>query len=210
MNTENWPIWIFPIIWLAMAILAVAYTSFGERFLHKELMHKKAKIFGFVFEYPFIAHTLVHHQKFRADESYCLDTHEHPEADAATIPMKWWNGPAIVFMTTATFPLDVALITGMWSFVYIFAAVGLAYYGLYEWSHWCMHKPLAYKKRFIERYPFRGKIFLYLNKHHNLHHLHMHKHFNVVCPLADLVLGTYIPESKRTPPVATAQTSNRA
>jgi len=35
-----------------------------------------------------------------------------------------------------------------------------------------------------------------LNGHHLLHHRYMHKNFNVVFPLADLILGTLMPRSK--------------
>ena len=46
-----------------------------------------------------------------------------------------------------------------------------------------MHLP---KQRRIEK----GRLFRLLNGHHILHHRYMHKNFNVVLPLADLLLGT--------------------
>ena len=64
-----------------------------------------------------------------------------------------------------------------------------AYYGTYEYIHWCMHLP---KARRVER----SWIFHRLNGHHLLHHRYMHKNFNVVCPLADLCMGTLILRSK--------------
>ncbi len=39
-------------------------------------------------------------------------------------------------------------------------------------------------------------IFQRLNGHHLLHHRYMHKNFNVVFPLADLVLGTLMLRAK--------------
>jgi hypothetical protein len=63
------------------------------------------------------------------------------------------------------------------------------YYAAYEYMHWCMHLP---KKRHVER----SWIFYRLNGHHLLHHRYMHKNFNVVLPLADLLLGTLLLRSK--------------
>jgi sterol desaturase/sphingolipid hydroxylase (fatty acid hydroxylase superfamily) len=63
------------------------------------------------------------------------------------------------------------------------------YYAAYEYMHWCMHLP---NRRHVER----SKIFFRLNGHHLLHHRYMHKNFNVVLPLADLLLGTLLLRSK--------------
>ena len=52
-----------------------------------------------------------------------------------------------------------------------------------------MHLP---KKRHVEQ----SWIFYRLNGHHLLHHRYMHKNFNVVMPLADLLLGTLMLRSK--------------
>jgi sterol desaturase/sphingolipid hydroxylase (fatty acid hydroxylase superfamily) len=52
-----------------------------------------------------------------------------------------------------------------------------------------MHLP---KKRRVEQ----SWIYFRLNGHHLLHHRYMHKNFNVVLPLADLMLGTLLLRSK--------------
>jgi sterol desaturase/sphingolipid hydroxylase (fatty acid hydroxylase superfamily) len=52
-----------------------------------------------------------------------------------------------------------------------------------------MHLP---KQRRLEK----GRLFQRLNGHHVLHHRYMHKNFNVVLPIADLVLGTLLLRSK--------------
>ena len=62
------------------------------------------------------------------------------------------------------------------------------YYGLYEYLHWCVHN-LAGRR--IER----TRIFRYLDANHRLHHARWCINFNVVCPLADIVFGTYRPTS---------------
>jgi sterol desaturase/sphingolipid hydroxylase (fatty acid hydroxylase superfamily) len=78
------------------------------------------------------------------------------------------------------------------------AAFG-GYYGAYEYLHWCMHLP---RERRVER----SGLFFRLNGHHLLHHRYMGKNFNVVCPLADLCLGTLLLRS----PVAFAQATGPA
>jgi hypothetical protein len=64
-----------------------------------------------------------------------------------------------------------------------------AYYAAYEYMHWCMHLP---KRRHVER----SGIFFRLNGDHLPHHRNMNRNFNVVMPLADLLLGTLLLRSK--------------
>jgi hypothetical protein len=131
----------------------------------------------FNFRYPFEAHALVHHHTFKSDHTY----HLIHDQDKKTIPMAWWNGPVLIFIgVTPVFALLTPL--GRWD-----AALGTllafcAYYGAYEYMHWCMHLP---KARRVER----SWIFHRLNGHHLLHHRYMHKNFNVVMPFADLCLA---------------------
>lgn len=161
-------------------VAAVVFASFFEWTLHRYVMHRPMK--GFT--YPFRTHTLVHHHVFRADHTY----HLIDEKDKWTIPMAWWNGPVIVLICSIPF-VSVAWLTSHWG---IAAGAPLAcalYFAAYEYMHWCMHLP---RKRNIER----SGIFFRLNGHHILHHRYMHKNFNVVLPLADLLLGTLLLRSK--------------
>jgi hypothetical protein len=164
----------------------VIYACSCEWTLHRYFMHRP--FFGF--RYPFEAHSLVHHQVFKSDVTY----HVQREADKKTIPMKYWNGPAIVAVCAIPM-VFLSWLLGMWSIVGIVALVSLAYYGAYEYMHWCMHLPLP-KRRVVESWPVIGWIFYRLNGHHLLHHRYMHKNYNVVLPLADLCLGTLILRSK--------------
>lgn len=135
-------------------------------------------------QYPFQTHAVVHHHVFKADHTY----HLIREADKETIPMAWWNGPAIVAIgmlpvLAVTLPLhrgDFA-IGALLSFILYFCA--------YEYMHWCMHLP---KARRVEK----SWVFYRLNGHHLLHHRYMHKNFNVVLPVADFCLGTLLLRSK--------------
>ena len=132
------------------------------------------------FRYPFEAHALIHHRVFRADETYHLINAK----DAKTIPMAWWNGPVLVAVGILPF-VAVAGWIGHWWFLAGGLVACAGYYGTYEYIHWCMHLP---RKRNLER----SGIFFRLNGHHLLHHRYMGKNFNVVLPLADLLLGTLL------------------
>ncbi|HXT11860.1 MAG TPA: fatty acid hydroxylase [Candidatus Angelobacter sp.] len=143
-------------------------------------MHRRVKFFL----YPFERHTLVHHHIFKADETY----HLIHEEDKHTIPMAWWNGPAIIAVGIIPFAI-VAFYLKSWGFVTGAFIACCAYFAAYEYMHWCMHLP---RKRNVER----SGIFFRLNGHHLLHHRYMGKNFNVVLPLADLIFGTLLLRSK--------------
>lgn len=165
------------IFWMAAGFVAgVLFSSLFEWVLHRYFMHRPT----FNFRYPYEAHTLVHHRIFKADHTYHL-IHEH---DKKTIPMAWWNGPVLVALGMLPF-LAFAIVSEKWGSL---CGAGLAcacYYAAYEYMHWCMHLP---KRRHVER----SGIFFRLNGHHLLHHRYMKKNFNVVLPLADLILGTLL------------------
>jgi hypothetical protein len=169
------------IFWIATGLLiATLVASFFEWALHKYFMHRP---FG-KFTYPFERHAKIHHHIFRADDSYVL----RREEDKYTIPMAWWNGPVLIAVGAIPF-IAFSWISGHWYFLCGAIPACGAYYGAYEYIHWCMHLP---KKRYVER----SGIFFRLNGHHLLHHRYMHKNFNVVLPLADLILGTLLLRSK--------------
>ena len=160
--------------------VGVIFASFFEWTLHRFVMHKPVGRF----DYAFRAHAVVHHQTFKADHTYHLIN----EADKETIPMAWWNGPVLIAccMIPAT---ALAWWFGSWQFAIGSLVAFIAYYGTYEYLHWCMHLPKARKLE-------KSWFFYRLNGHHLLHHRYMHKNFNVVLPLADLLLGTLVLRSK--------------
>jgi len=169
------------IFWIALGFsLATIYASFFEWTLHKYFMHRPMG--GFT--YPFERHTLVHHRIFRADPSY----HLRREEDKHTIPMTWWNGPALVMVGITPFIIAACCGAG-WAIVCGALPACIGYYLAYEYIHWCMHLP---RRRYVER----SGIFFRLNGHHLLHHRYMHRNFNVVLPLADRCLGTLLLRSK--------------
>lgn len=160
--------------------IAIVYASFFEWTLHRYVMHRPVG----PFRYPYQAHALIHHKIFKADHTY----HLVDEKDKWTIPMAWWNGPVLVLLCNVPF-LAVSALTRHWSLCIGSFIAFIAYYSTYEYLHWCMHLP---RKRSIER----SGLFFRLNGHHILHHRYMHTNFNVVLPLADLIMGTLLLRAK--------------
>jgi hypothetical protein len=167
--------------WTAIGtVIATVYASIFEWLLHKFLMHRPIG----PFDYPFKSHALVHHRIFKSDHTYHLIN----ERDKVTIPMAWWNGPALVAIASLPFLLT-SLLAARWGILCGAALAIGCYYGAYEYMHWCMHLP---RRRHVER----SGIFFRLNGHHLLHHRYMNRNYNVVLPLADLCFGTLLLRSK--------------
>ena len=135
----------------------------------------------------FTAHTLVHHQLCKHDDTF----HVHDEEQEEALTFQWWGGPLLVALNVvpwlvAWWALSAAgRVLPYPAFVIAFAATMLAYYAAYEGFHYLMHRPAI---GWIER----SRPFRFIERHHRLHHVHMGKNFNVVLPLADLSLGTLI------------------
>jgi hypothetical protein len=169
------------LFWVAIGFLSgTAFASLFEWTLHRFVMHRPVG----AFRYPFERHALVHHRIFRADHTY----HLVRESDKKTIPMAWWNGPALIAVCVSPFVV-ASVFTGRWGMAAGALISFVVYYTAYEYLHWCMHLP---RQRHVER----SGIFFRLNGHHLLHHRYMRKNFNVVFPLADLCLGTLLLRSK--------------
>lgn len=135
----------------------------------------------------FTAHTLVHHQLCKHDDTFLVTEPEQEEA----LTFQWWAGPGLVALnllpwSIAAFALARAGVRlPSVAFIATMGAVIFLYYLAYEGFHLLMHKP---GMPWIERSaPFR-----FLERHHRLHHVHMGTNFNVVLPLADLWFGTLL------------------
>lgn len=169
--------------------IGIAYASTFEWKLHKSFMHKKItckwRWLEKILNYPFERHTLIHHQIFKSDHTY----HSSLKEEHATIPMAWWNGPVLIFIAVAPWWIAIAILSiwlpFLWSIPLGVSISVIAYFCAYEYFHWCMHDP---KGRWFESTSW----FRWIDSHHHGHHEHMHKNFNVVCPLADVLFGTYL------------------
>jgi hypothetical protein len=149
------------------------YGSYFEWFFHRYLFHTPK-----VFKRTFIAHTLVHHQIYKGDETYHVHDGEHPEH----VAMDWWALPAMVGFHLPFLWL-IQRITGIPSMWGGALAIGV-YYSLYESLHWVMHVPKACET--MRRFRF----FRFLEAHHFIHHKYMLSNLNVILPLADITIGT--------------------
>lgn len=178
---------------LLHALFFFLLCPFAEWALHRYIMHRPFKILFWWLRYPFRSHALVHHNIYKADHTY----HVQPGDTGEKIPMAWWNSLVIV-------AIGCTMISSYfnyfgWKWLPLALVIMFGYYGVYEYIHWCMHLP---KDRRVEMW----WVFRKLNGHHLLHHRYMHKNFNVVFPLADLVFGTLMIRS----PVVFAQAHGTA
>jgi hypothetical protein len=144
----------------------------------------------------FTAHTLVHHQLCKHDDTF----HVHDEEQEEALTFQWWGGPLLIAINlipwaVAWWALHAAMPLSF--FVVCLATVVVTfglYYAAYEGFHYLMHRPAI---AWIER----SRAFRFIERHHRIHHAEMGKNFNVVLPLADLVLGTLLlrdPSAPRT------------
>lgn len=176
------------LIVFATLLVGIPYASIFEWTLHRHVMHRPVGNF----RYAYNAHALTHHRLFGADQTY----HLHPNNVLHKIPMAWWNGPVLIFVSGLPFFLAAVpvyfFLDGYSAITIILTALILlgSYYGIYEYIHWCWHLP---RNRKIERL----RIFQYLNGLHIVHHRHMGYNFNLVVPFADWLFGTYLPRAKK-------------
>ena len=159
------------------------YASIFEWCLHKYVMHNKP----FGFKYAFHGHQELHHSIFGPKRTYELRNHppEKQLVNKKTIPMAWWNW--IVLLIIATLPVVAmcyAFLSVWWPIV-VTSSVFFLYYCTYEYFHWCMHDP---KGRWFENKSW----FIWINRHHNIHHAKLNKNLNVVLPFADWLFRSHV------------------
>lgn len=179
---------IFTFVLFGAVIFGCCWSSCFEWNLHKHLMHTrrkcKQKWLERIVNYPFVSHAVIHHGDIGADESY----HTSDPETQKKIPMAWWNGPVLV--TAAASPIWAVIgILAIWLPFYWPVALTITltialYFCAYEYLHWCMHDP---KGRWFEG----TRLFRWIDDHHHGHHEKMHKNFNVVLPLMDLLTKTF-------------------
>lgn len=156
------------------------YASLFEYAHHRWVLHRRSR----TLPYPYQIHTFVHHRVFRGDATY----HAQREEDRDVILSQWWQALALL-AGNAPIVWGVQFASGFPVFWGGMAALA-AYYGIYEYLHWCMHSPAG---RWIER----TRVFQYLDAHHRYHHRFWRTNFNVVFPFGDMLFGTFRPSFSR-------------
>lgn len=164
----------------AAVLVGVVWSSLFEWIYHRYWLHRP-----WLPPQMFTAHTLIHHQLCKHDDTF----HVHDEEQEEALTFQWWGGPVLIALNVTPWLIAwwILAANGV-SFPYLlwvicFAATMLVYYAAYEGFHYLMHRPSI---AWIER----SRPFRFIERHHRLHHVHMGKNFNVVMPLADLLLGT--------------------
>jgi len=150
------------------------YGSFFEWTLHRFWMHKRS-----VPPYPYELHALIHHDLFRADETFHVGSMEALE-HITFVPRDY------LFLLLVNLPVLLAVEWAIGLPLAAGGAIGAMAYGLiFDGLHWCFHVPA---KRWFEQLG----LYRWIKRHHLLHHRHQDRNLNVVFPLADLCLGTLI------------------
>jgi len=171
-------------------LVAIVQSSFVEWAFHRYWLHRP-----WLPKECFTSHTLVHHQLCKYDDTFHVEAEEQRES----LTFKWWGGPTLILISLSPWLLlawllgtrDVALpyVPFLVSMV-----VGMAlYYAGYEGFHHLMHVP---RSSWLER----TRALRFLKRHHRIHHARMNRNFNVLLPLADLVLGTLVTQVPVMPP----------
>jgi len=179
----------------AAIVVGIVQASFFEWAFHRYWLHRPWQP-----KNVFTAHTLVHHQLCKFEDTYVVSEEEQEEA----LHFQWWGGPLLVLMNGVPWAL---LAWGLWAagiqfpfipfVVAITLTVGVYYVG-YEGLHYLMHKPSI-------RWIANSRYFRFIDRHHRIHHTIMDRNLNVLLPLADAVLGTLVtelPEPRPTPEAA--------
>ena len=170
---------------LVSILVAVVHASFFEWIFHRYWLHRP-----WLPKDVFTAHTLVHHQLCKFEDTFHVTEEEQHEA----LTFQWWGGPLLIVLNMlpwaallwglgaagVALPKVAMLITASVTF-------GLYYVG-YEGFHYLMHKPSI---PVVERAAF----FQFLKRHHRIHHVHMDRNLNVFLPIADFLLGTLVLET---------------
>ena len=177
--------------WTELALSVVfsaVYLSLLEHQLHRCLMHQRRlpeTMYRLVpmLDRIFYNHAILHHKTYYRRFDFEAD----PRGKHLNLRLTRRE-----VIPLYVIHLPIFLLVGSFSIV---GAVTLAACGalqMFTWNliHPEMHIPSG--ARFS-----RCRLFRYLSRHHYLHHQHPTKHFNIVLPLGDLLMGT------RTTPNAT-------
>lgn len=156
--------------WFCVFFLA---CSFLEWFIHKEFMHSRR----FLHE-PYRRHAVEHHKERQAPGKFFAKAHELKKYHWYETSFMWKLWLLLLPVYAAVYYLagpPVGWGIGLATLCYMLA---------YEFIHWTEHCPEG-------SWMQHQRWFLWLTEHHRWHHKYPKINFNVVLPLADMVLGTY-------------------
>jgi len=165
--------------WWEWAALPAGFliANFVEWLAHSRPMHHLWRPLAIMYE----KHTLEHHRFF---------THESMEAESdKDFDMVLFSPGSLAFFLLGTGLPVAALFFGFvsWNAGWLFVALAVDYYALYECFHLAYHLP---EDSAVGRLPGMAR----LRRHHTHHHdetLMAHWNFNVNFPVFDAVMGTH-------------------
>jgi len=197
---------LLPALWGAMTIffaivagllVSVVQASFFEWAFHRFWLHRPWLPKG-----CFTAHTLVHHQLCKFDDTFHVVEEEQEEA----LTFQWWGGPLLIVINQIPWVLLALGLSALGvalpyvTFIVTVAVTFALYYAGYEGFHYLMHKPTL---PWLEG----SQWFRFLKHHHRIHHVQMDRNLNVLVPIADFVIGTLV--TQVTVPATTPETARR-
>ena len=166
-------------------VIGIVQASFFEWAFHRYWLHRP-----WLPKECFTAHTLIHHQLCKFDDTFEAVEEEQHEA----LTFQWWGGPLLVVINLipwalVSWGLSAASVSLPYLAVIITIGATIAvYYAGYESLHYLMHKPTL---PLIER----SRYFQFIKRHHRIHHVQMDRNLNVLVPIADCLLGTLVLEA---------------
>ena len=148
------------------------YASFLEWFVHKYGMHTDK-----ISKWAFSRHAIQHHSARRSMKTFYIPPEENAAyniTESSAVPLLWIVHLPLYFLvgTLGGIPAGVGA-----------AAGGAAYILAYELLHFYIHAPKGYWFQ-------RTRLFRFYCEYHRVHHHKARRNYNIVMPLADLVLGT--------------------
>lgn len=153
-------------------LVALVYGSFLEWFIHKHVMHTKR-----FSQLAYDRHVVDHHKTRRSLKNFYIPPRENKTYDVgetSVVPILWAVHFPLYFLIWRLFGMPAA----------VGASVGcLLYIGGYEVLHFFIHAPKNYAFQ-------RTRLFRFYCEYHRVHHLKAQRNYNIVLPIADVVLRT--------------------
>ena len=166
-----------PLEWLTIP-LAFTFASLVEYITHRTVLHRRI----FPLQYAYVEHTVRHHHFYTHD---AIEYEEPRDFFQVFFPV--WGVVLIQYAVGLPSSLFVGMLISP-NVGYLFLIVGSLFFFIYEVIHMTCHLQLTH-------WMFKIPGMKFLRNHHRIHHAksRMGKYnFNVVFPLWDRILGTYI------------------
>lgn len=163
---------------------SLVYGSFLEWFVHKVVMHT-TKISALAFD----RHAVQHHSTRRSLKTFYAQPEENEAyhlGESSVIPLLWLAHVPLYWLVYHFWGISAGVAA---------AAGGMLYLLGYEFIHFFIHAPRDYHFQ-------RTRLFRFYCEYHRIHHHKARINYNIVIPLADLVLRTQSFEAMRPEPSA--------